>query len=84
MKLLFASLLLSSATTIAATDYSYQTLYYNQTLDHTQPFHPSNDRWSHRYLLNDDFWATPKDEDLTSSSDCPGEWLASLAVLELE
>lgn len=35
---------------------TYQTLYYNQTLDHVANYHPSNPRWSHRYLLNDSFW----------------------------
>ncbi|GMI02076.1 hypothetical protein TrVE_jg8031 [Triparma verrucosa] len=56
----------------ATAAYEYQTLYYNQTLDHTQPFHPSQARWSHRYLLNDEFWSRPADEDLMGSSSCPG------------
>ena len=53
---------------------AYTTLYYNQTLDHTQPFHHSSPRWSHRYLLNDDSWGKPSDSSITSST-CPGPLL---------
>lgn len=53
---------------------AYTTLYYNQTLDHTQPFHPSNPTWPHRYLLNDDSWGKPSVESITSDT-CPGPLL---------
>ena len=35
---------------------SYNTDYYNQTLDHINSFFPGEHRWKHRYLFNDDFW----------------------------
>lgn len=44
----------------AAVEGTYQTKYYNQTLDHVSNFDPSHPKWSHRYLLNDDNWGSHK------------------------
>ena len=48
----------------------YQTLYYNNTIDHLAPFHPQKKKTSfaHRYLLNDDFFGTHPQ----LSNTCPG------------
>jgi len=45
----------------------YDTRYYNQTLDHLHAgSHENYAKWSHRYLINDDFWG----EDGGLSSRC--------------
>ena len=51
---LLLALWCSSADAASSSSSSYQTLSYNQTLDH---FDPSDTRrWAHRYLFNDAFW----------------------------
>jgi lysosomal Pro-X carboxypeptidase len=46
---------------------SYETRYYNNTLDHLNPFSPET--FSHRYLLNDTYFGTRND---LRSDQCPG------------
>lgn len=52
--LLSFSSLLQCEISAAAASTSYQTLYYNQTLDHFNP--TDSRRWSHRYLFSDEHW----------------------------
>ena len=62
--LLFSFGVVSESTSVKAT---YETRYYNQTLDHVSNFDPSHPKWSHRYLINDDNWGSKK-----LSSKCQG------------
>ena len=58
----------------------YQTLYYNNTIDHLAPFNPPSSSsksttFEHRYLLNDDYFGQQQeiynwDDDATTT--CPG------------
>lgn len=45
----------------------FKTGYYNQTLDHVNNFNPSNPKWSHRFLFNDEHWGKK-----ALSPKCPG------------
>jgi lysosomal Pro-X carboxypeptidase len=47
---------------------TYQTLYFNQTLDHLQPWSPSSPIYSEKYLLNDEHYGGGP----FSTPDCPG------------
>lgn len=68
MHSLISLLLLAGALSLSsAVKATYQTKYYNQTLDHVNNFNPSHPRWSHRYLINDDYWRKEK-----LSDSCPG------------
>ena len=51
----------------------FQTLYYNNTIDHLSPFDPSSPTtFEHRYLLNDDFFGTNHQQKERLSDHCPG------------
>ena len=58
------SLGVAQASAVQAT---YKIKYYDQTLNHINGFSASDPTWSHRYLINDDYWGTQK-----LSDDCPG------------
>ncbi|KAG7368496.1 serine carboxypeptidase S28 [Nitzschia inconspicua] len=53
---------------------SYETRYYNNTVDHLNPFSEDPPRFSHRYLINDKFFGKISlDDNIDMQSDnCPG------------
>lgn len=56
---------------------TYETRYYNNTLDHLAPFSPDAPKFLHRYLINDKYFgssssSSAKDHDGLRSEDCPG------------
>jgi hypothetical protein len=59
---------LTTAFAASYEDLTYQTKFFNNTLDHLAPFQPSQPTYSQRYLVNDDFFGQ-KDP---LSDGCPG------------
>jgi lysosomal Pro-X carboxypeptidase len=59
----------TSEPSIMTESLTYQSLHYNNTLDHLFPFSPTGPRtFSHRYLLNDTYFGAPS---VVDSADAP-------------